>query len=415
MQTAKRPHQKRYTLLGIAAIAVFTSAASANPGTAMLFVFVFHLFVGNLIIGIIEWIGLAMLGASKSRAAIMIPANYISAFAGFMILPFFRPLIDNDPVASIIWVSWGALITLTIFGVLIELPFVFLAFKKPRQAKRVIIATILVNIVTGGLVGGWYVLNSNLSLANNFDSVPIEEVTQEYTGPKLWIYFIDDKNQSINRMRLDGTNIQLVTRAPQEDGYDDYNAKIGYWLTLYDADNNNIYDLCYTGSILPSQNAEDQYKSTQDTSSWFIDDGGYERFVLLPDIANDGSIWTEEINNIPPVPLSSIAADLRRSSESMPFVSTSLSPWAPVEVRYPDGTTEPLALINAITSTSATIKVVTVLPGDLIVFMLGGIDSTTSHGIYLASLRTHKIAKIGNGRSPLVVFEDIDTESITEP
>ena len=92
------------------------------------------------------------------------------------------------------------------------------------------------------------------------------------------------------------------------------------------------------------------------------------------------------------------------------------SPWAPLSIIYPDGTKEKLALFNAITSNNATPLAVTALPNDLIIFMLGNsLNHSPSRGIYIASLRTHKIAKISNGRSPLVVIDDKTVELQTKP
>ena len=412
MRTAQRPSRKRYILLGVATIGVFTSVASANPGTAMIFVVAFHLFIGNLIIGIIEWIGLALLGASKARAAIMIPANYISAFAGVFILGSILPIstmLGDDIVANVVWVSWAALIVLTILGIIIELPFVFLAFKKPRNSKRVIAAAILVNIFTGGLVAGFYAINANLSLASNFESVPLEEVIQEYIGPDLWIYYIDDENQTINRMRLDGRSqdhiIDMPVESPDAPSYN-----FGYWLTLHNGIGNDKLDL-YLASPIGWYFDDDFFPVEPDADpyDWHIFLYDVQGRVLKEDIAKQGSVWRDIKTGNPSSPLgmSTYAADLREPDDTNPKIELDhIRAMYPVEITYPDGTTEHLALINAITSTSATIKVVSVLPGDLIVFMLGGIDSTTSRGIYIASLRTHKIAKIGNGRSPLVVIED---------
>ena len=408
-------------ICALSALAFFTTAASANPGTAMVMVVGIHLLLGNLVIGIIEWIGLALLGASKARAAIMIPANYISAWAGIYLLGAVLPIdtmFGDDVVANVIWVSWVILIALTLIGIIIELPFIFLAFKKPRKIKRVLISSVLIHIVTGGLVAGWYTLNSNLWLAVFYDSVPAEEIASEYTGPGLWIYFISDHDQSISRMRIDGESQEYVTSMPEEsDAAPSYN--YGYWLTLYNGIGNDKLDLY--ASTVTGWHFDDEYYSEEpkaDPFDWHTFIYNVKGRVVVQDAASNGSVWTDIEKGRPTSPhsMNTYAADLRKRGNTGPKIELDHSRLMyPVEIIWPDGKTDPLALINAVVGTSATMKIVTILPGDIIVFMLGGYDSTSSHGIYIASLRTHKIAKISNGRSPLVVFEDIDNETIIEP
>lgn len=401
---------KLHILFSLATLALFTTTASANPGTAMVMVVAFHLILGNFIIGIIEWIGLALLGASKARAAIMIPANYISAWIGIMLLPFFRTLVGDDPVANIIWASWVALIVLTVIGIIIELPFIFLAFKKPRKIKRVLISAVLIHIVTGGLVGWYYANSANLSLANKFNTVPLDDVLHEYSDPELWIYYITEDNQTINRMRLSGLSHEFITDMPENPDSTEYYSP-GQWLILHNGVKSERLDLYLASSGGWSGSLNNTAANPNDdpyTRHNFVFDVYGQ--AIKPDITTRGSIWfdKEQITPTSPVAIgNSNAAELRNPNHGGPSIECiKYNPFRPLEVTYPDGSHETYGLINAIAGTSATIKVVTVLPGDLIVFMLGGVDSTSSHGIYIASLRTHKIAKISNGRSPLVVFEE---------
>jgi hypothetical protein len=393
---------KRLAGITLLAIALTATPAHANPGTAMLWPVVFHFVVGNLLIGAAEWIGLCLFGASKLRAAVMIPANYLSGLAGIALARSVVPEAMLDGAGVLTNMTAALLISIAAFaiiGVLIELPFVAIAFKKPRRWGRIVLACLAVNTVTSTGLAWYYEAASDNTLARSFRVVPSAEISTP--GP-FWIYAIAPDTQQIERFRLDGSERSTAAELPRTpDGLHDI--YMGFALSVSNVDAQSPSELIYhTGHanqpISPieetTQESIDQPWSEDAESLWYT--------VVIPSIgtgateteSRDGPGWKWH------------AADLRPEAERVPTVKvTPHSPQRPVEIRFADDRRERLALINPLVSTSATPKSVTVLPGNLIVFELGGIESTGSRGVFIADLDGRTIAYLGPGRSPVVVVE----------
>ena len=307
----------------------------ANPGAAMVMVVAFHLLIGNFVIGVVEWIGLSLLGASWKRAWLMIPANYLSAWCGLYLMGISNItdlVIGDEVISQIVWASWVMLILFTLAGIVIELPIIWFTFKKPRSPKRILLSAVLIHLVTGAGVGIWYASSSNLSIASAFRMVPIEQYELGADLDHYWIYYRDTANGTHRRMHLDGSQDEPAESFPTPE-------------PVETVSNGTIYD----GQTI----------------------------------------------------------DLRKSQHQEPKIESSpLAPFRPINVTWSDGKKEHLGLINMVVGTSATPSSVTVLPGNHLVFMLGSVEGENSRGIYIASLDSRTIARIGNGQAPLVILED---------
>jgi hypothetical protein len=403
--------EQRLGLLACVLVVVLAvSPAWANAGTAMVWVVVGHVLFLNLLIGVVEAIGIGLFGASWKRVAIMIPANYVSAIAGIYLLGWILPLIP-DPylqgdslLRNVDRYSIGMLIALTTIGALIELLFVALAFRKPRSWARLILACAVVNVVTGIGVGVWYHGASDQSLTDSFRLVPAEELATEYSGPDLWVYVINDGNKSIDRVSLNGDREQ-VAELPiiPNDSHARY---IGYRLGFSDQTGNSIPDLVIAGD--QRHRWRDEELQAHPVAGWNWDENDTEYYVLVADLRARGAEHrpirdpeTEEIDLR--------AEDLREEDHRQTVVYENIfDVREAMQVEYPDGRIESFGFVNAAIGTSATPRTITVLPGDLVVFMLSHTEGATSRGVYLASLRTRKIASLGSGRSPLVLIEEPD-------
>jgi hypothetical protein len=207
----------RGACLGAAVVCVCASPALANPSVAFAVPALLMAVVGNLVIGVVEWIGLVMLGAHRWRAAVMIPANYVSWIAGWMLLASFsfEPLIGGIGLfENIVWFSVAAMALLTIMGVVVELPFVAMAFRGPRNHRRILRASIVVNVVTGACVGVYFTQMSNLSLVG-FKGASPTAVAKDVACDDAWVRFrLEGK---LWQMRPDGSGRVQIEEPPKVD------------------------------------------------------------------------------------------------------------------------------------------------------------------------------------------------------
>lgn len=386
------------------------SPAWANAGTAMVWVVMGHVVFLNLLIGVAEAIGLGLFGASWKRVAIIIPANYVSAIAGIYLLGWVLPLfpdpsLEGDALLrNIDTYLILLLIALTTIGALIELPFIALAFRKPRRWMRVIAACVTVNIVTGFGVGAWYHSASDRSLPDSFRLTSLEEIAAEYDGPDLWVYVIDDANNSIDRVRLTGERERVadVPTIPNSS----HATYIGYRLRFSDHTGNGVPDLVMTGDR--GHRWPDEGLRAHPVPGWAWNENDIEYFVLVADLRARGAEH-RPIRNPETDEIDMRARDLRDENQRQIVVYEDiLDVRGAMRVEHPDGRVESFGFVTAAIGTSATPRAITVLPGDLVVFMLSDTEGATSRGVYLASLRTRKIASLGPGRSPLVLIEEPD-------
>ena len=397
----------KHRLLVIAATLAFVSSiAHANPGTAMVMTVGIHLIIGNLIIGVIEWCGLLIFGASPGRSAMMIPANYFSAFVGMMLTSAIMPTIPiavDAFIQNAARLAWVMLIIFGALGILIEYPFVRLAFKpEKRSFRRTTAAALCVNVVTVGLLALYYATVTNHALASGFKSVPAQELLNEYDGPTFSILSI--QGNTVVEDWLDGSppveRFNLPVPPANPDYYDP-----GYWLALLDTDNSPEMELVYIGYDAGGYDSESADAST---SIWVIQGNGELYQIIAQDFAQVGSVWNDHMQlQSSPVSWGTFAAELRNEPNPDPVIRSQNSlPMHPLELIWKDGTREELALYNKAIGFSATPKCVTVLPGNFLIFMLGDFDSIESRGIYMLSLESRHITRLSDGRSPLVLMHD---------
>lgn len=210
-QPATAPTRRtRWGLLAVAVVCVTTSAAFANPGTAVIWPILLLFLFGNLIIGVIEWIGLAIAGAHRWRAAIMIPANYASGFVGLQVVGG----IDLDPylqgidlITNLHAISIIGYLLLVVLGIIVEIPFMLLAFRSPRNWRRMLRALVVVNAITGLGVGVYYTFTYNISLAT-YRAVTPAAIAADVVCDDAWIQFHGPEGTV--RMRPDGTERTII-------------------------------------------------------------------------------------------------------------------------------------------------------------------------------------------------------------
>jgi hypothetical protein len=200
------------------------AALFANVGTPLMFTSACFLFLLNAVIGVIEGNVIARYsGTDRRRAiAIMISANYFSAWSGMVLLAGLQMLLydhvfTGPPLYAVGSVLGTLLVAALVGSLIIEAPFAVAAGWKDRQSvSRAVKAFILVQTATHIAVTCMFLVVSDLSLFQ----LRIERhhvlIPRELQG---WVYYIRPDERDLWRIRLDGSRQEHITslHLPQED------------------------------------------------------------------------------------------------------------------------------------------------------------------------------------------------------
>ena len=202
--------------IGAALLAVPVSA-EANAGTPLMWAGMFHLAIGNLLIGILEgWLLAGFFSPARGKAiATMIGANYLSAWlGGFFLrgaLMAYLPLDLNNG-----WFWFWVMVPVTfLMTAVIEWPFVFSLFRgEPRAWKRSAIASLVVQSVSYLLLFGWYWMAGNTSLYTRARVVAADELAL----PKnLTVYYLSLTDGAVYSRSLTSGAVTRLVDLPSQD------------------------------------------------------------------------------------------------------------------------------------------------------------------------------------------------------
>lgn len=187
----------------------------ANAGTLLIWTAMFHLVIGNLILGLVEgWLVSRWRGVRYARAAsVMIGANYASAIAGAAVMVMVGAGVDavGGEWMPVYWM--GSIVVAMVVGtwvltVLVEWPFVALAGAGATGVKTPAWKTcVKVQAVTYVPIVVVYVCLSSFSAWTGMDLV---KDPREVTTEKGWVYFVARNGSDVERVRLDGTGREHV-------------------------------------------------------------------------------------------------------------------------------------------------------------------------------------------------------------
>lgn len=193
------------------AVLLLPSVGYADAGTPLMWTTVLHLLLGNLVIGVVEGLLLAILfGTTRKRSLVLLVlANYLSAWLGWILLLgcihfCVRLTIDN-------FMRWLFISMLIAFGItlLIEFPFFLLSFERTeRVIKRAVKATFLINTASYLVLGALYCWTSQTSLVTGLDVVDADQmgIPQGYN-----LYYISHNGTSVMRSDLiGGTQVKIA-------------------------------------------------------------------------------------------------------------------------------------------------------------------------------------------------------------
>lgn len=235
-----RPSLKYWIFAGLAVLLLSPATAHADVGTPLMWATLFHLFIGNLLIGIFEGYLLAkFFKLPKLRSIIlMIIANYVSMWlGGLLLLGWLSSLIPVD-LSSGRWIYPGLILLSFILTLLMEYPFVFGAFKGVQgKWKKAWKGTLLTQLLSYIILFGWYGMTSHATLYTENKVVQLFEMEL----PKdVTIYFISAEDGNVYSGNLAEQDWQKVYDLYKKD------EKTVNCLNVWPSEKNtNLWDLVF--------------------------------------------------------------------------------------------------------------------------------------------------------------------------
>jgi hypothetical protein len=186
-------------------VTVLPQQASANAGTPLMWAGMFHLLIGNALIGLIEGVLLArFFKVSRTKAVVsMIAANYLSAWLGGLFLR--GAIISALPMDITNAWRWFWIMAVLTYGItlVLEWPFIATRFRGSHDwFKRSLRASLLVQTASYVLLFGAYWLVSHLTIYTKMHIVAFNEIE---VPPAVAAYYIAAKDGNVYK-RYPGDN-----------------------------------------------------------------------------------------------------------------------------------------------------------------------------------------------------------------
>lgn len=194
------------TLVG-SLVALLPSTALANAGTPLMWATLFHMAIGNAVIGVIEgWLLAWMFKCSKWKAIlILVAANYASAWAGSHYLVDYVASVPDITIQTVQWWCVRFIGVAFVVTLLVEYPFFWIALSSRKYAfGRALIATPVIHGISYSMLIGWYWMASGTSMMTGLDVVSVNEM--KLPEPYA-LYFITPDGNQIVRMDMGGTGV----------------------------------------------------------------------------------------------------------------------------------------------------------------------------------------------------------------
>lgn len=197
-------------------------AAHADAGTPLMWVGMFHLAILNFGIGILEGSVLARLFRlpKLSTAGWLIPANYLSAFAGFLLLrAAWNPLMHLRPDLPPLLKAGPLLFALVaasfLLSVLLEWPFCAWAMRSVQGGWRISLrASFIAQAASYVLLIPFYLLVSPISLLT---AAHLDKNLGFVRTPMATVFYINPLDGSVWRIQTNGTRKRKVLDATIHD------------------------------------------------------------------------------------------------------------------------------------------------------------------------------------------------------
>lgn len=192
---------KKFTLSVVSILAV-SSVAYANAGTPLMWAGIFHLAVGNAIIGLFEGVALALVFKLPKfkTIALLILANYFSAWVGATLLREAIAIALPMDLNNLRLVFWTTVLITYVITLFLEFPFVLLALSRnTRRIRDSLIGTLAVQTASYAFLFWCYWHVSGISLLTEIAVVEPETIP---VPADVAIYFISTGDGDVYEMRL---------------------------------------------------------------------------------------------------------------------------------------------------------------------------------------------------------------------
>lgn len=179
----------------------------ANVGTPLMWVGMFHLFIGNLLLGVGEGIFLAKLTKTPVRKSwnVMVLANYISAWVGCALFSFWLSRFVDVTLNHVWWVFWLAVFIAYCLTILFEFPFVwFLLRKQENSLKGSIKASLWVQTVSYLILFSLYYMSSFTDL---YSDNTIVDVPGLNLPGEVDVYYIGADDGDVYKVSLNDLQV----------------------------------------------------------------------------------------------------------------------------------------------------------------------------------------------------------------
>ena len=202
-------------LTGISALLwlVAMSAVHANAGTPLRWAGTAHLVAGNFVIGVLEGLLLARAFRvpSPSAVALMVAANYVSAFGfllGFPVVRHVRNWALGDAPLYRVPETLALLLGVTfLISVLVEWPFCWGALRRAKHPwRRALVASLVAQCASYCLLVPFYLLVSPITL---YTETRLDRSLSFVRQPNAWVYYLAPAGD-VYRIRMDGRDRQRV-------------------------------------------------------------------------------------------------------------------------------------------------------------------------------------------------------------
>jgi hypothetical protein len=185
------------------AIMLSPAVAFANMGTPLMIASWLHLFVGNAVIGLGEGLLLAFMFRKNAGLciAVMIAANYFSAWVGAEVLEWLRmsTALDLDLYNAWLWL-WIMVVISYVLTILLEWPFVALCLRKTEGwFRKSVRGSLIVQTVSYVAIFGWYWSASDKAIYTDLTIVQSSEMS---LPEKTIVYYISASDNDVYAMNL---------------------------------------------------------------------------------------------------------------------------------------------------------------------------------------------------------------------
>jgi hypothetical protein len=352
--------------------------ARADAGTALMWAGMFHMLLGNAIIGVIEAAVISRFFKVKYMriVGVTILANYFSAWAGFLLVGWtsrFSVPYGAGPgyvnIYNFRWFIWLAVAASFLASIILEWPFYAWAlrrggYKSASMFRSSFRASVYAQTASYILLLPWFYLVSGTGL---FSAVTTDKTMSLVKSRDAVVYFISPQRGAIYRVLPDGTGLQWVQESPF--------GKETKRLFLRPSSDKHGFDLWVEGANQRQTCVvEKQFGPAADPQE------GWYKYNTLP--------WPHDFG--PPL-------DLRPENDRNWKVDIAF--WPTVGVSGENKKTGKFLSAGLETPFLAwESRYGTVLPGDEVVYQLG-------NQIVILDLNQRKIGLIAMGRGPVVTLD----------